>query len=94
MDKLKELMAKCKCSITLTVNKHRDHYQSIADYLQEEKDFSNDGEMLCEADVEAKIIETDTLIELQFYPNTPVGFYKVVHYDLDLALDEALACFK
>jgi len=32
----------------------------------------------------------DFIIEIQFYPDTPVGFHVVYHYDLDAALDEAL----
>ena len=36
------------------------------------------------------MIETNTIIDLQFYPHTPVGSYQIYHYDLDKALDEAL----
>lgn len=36
----------------------------------------------------------DTIIEIHFYPDTPVGFYKIFHYDLDMAIDEALLILK
>ena len=30
------------------------------------------------------------MVEVQFYTHTPIGFYLVVHYDLNKALDEAI----
>jgi hypothetical protein len=92
MDKLKELMRRCKCSVSVTVNAHRDYYETAEVSLS---DMSSRRVEAPEIDptVRAKMIETDTIIEVQFYPNTPVGFYVVYHYDLDAALDEALACF-
>jgi len=37
-----------------------------------------------------KIYETNNLVHIQFYPDTPIGFYNILHYDLDKALDLAL----
>jgi hypothetical protein len=42
-------------------------------------------------DVYEKMKELNTIIELQYYPDTPIGFYKVYHYDLQMAIDEALS---
>ena len=47
-----------------------------------------------ESDVLNKMIETNTMIELQFYPDTPIGFYKIYHYDLEQAIDIALNSIK
>ena len=44
-------------------------------------------------DVLQKMIEKDTIIELTFYPDTPVGSYIIYGYDLDLVLDEAINLF-
>lgn len=87
MDKLTKLLARCKCGVHLTVNDHRNVYETAAQALEGLRDFARD----VPPDVLAKIIETDTLIDLHFYPETPIGFYKVLHYDLDAALDEALS---
>ena len=87
MDKLKQLMVRCKCGVHLTVNEHRNIYETAAQALENLSDFARHVPPA----VLAKIIETDTLIDLHFYPDTPIGFYKVLHYDLDAALDEALA---
>jgi hypothetical protein len=87
MDKLTKLLARCKCGVHLTVNDHRNVYETAAQALEDLHDFAKD----VPPNVLAKIIETDTLIDLHFYPDTSIGFYKVLHYDLDAALDEALA---
>lgn len=87
MYKLKQLMARCKCGVYLTVNEHRDVYRTAADALEDLERFA----VNLAPDVRAKIIEANTLIDLQFFPDTPGGSYKVLHYDLDAALDEALA---
>ena len=44
-----------------------------------------------EADVLQKMIETDTIVRLQFYPLTPIGFYVIFHYDVERAIEQALA---
>lgn len=83
MEKFKELMSKCKCSVSITVNQHMDYYQSISDYIEYLALFENE----LGVGVLDKIIETDTIIEIQCYPDTPIGFYKVTHYDIDMAMD-------
>lgn len=88
MDKLKLLLNRCKCGVHITVNDHRDVYQTAKQVIEdlESMDHTVDDET-----VRAKMIEMDTIVDLHFYPDTPVGFYKVLHYDLDMALDIALA---
>jgi hypothetical protein len=44
-------------------------------------------------EVRAEMIRLNTVVDVQFYPDTPVGFYRVAHYDIDAALDAALAYF-
>lgn len=87
MNKLNELMSRCKCGVYLSVNAHRDVYESVEDYT---KDIVICTDDVIDDDILEKMIETNTIIELQYYPDTPIGFYKIYHYDLDMALDEAL----
>ena len=89
-EKLQELISRCKCSVTVSVNDHRDYYRSVSEALIE-LDICMQGIEINE-DVRAKMIELDTIIEVRFYPDTPISFYLVYHFDLELALDEALAC--
>ena len=86
MDELKTLLARCKCGVYLTVNEHKDSYQSPADWLD---DNEPDG---LPADVRAGILESGVIVQLQFFPDTPVGSYRIVHHDLDEALRLALDC--
>ena len=90
MDKLKELLRKCKCGVYLTVNEHRDSHMTVEESLKEHDESESPPDISFE--VRAKMIETNTIIELQFYPRTPLSSYFVCHYDLDQALDEALSC--
>lgn len=91
MDKLKELMSRCKCGVFLYVNEHRDYYQSAEKSLEEIMGYECPPEI--DPEVRKVMIETDTIIKIQFYPDTPIGSYDIYHHDLDAALDEALDCF-
>ena len=92
MDKLKKLLGRCKCGVFLTVNVHRNYYQSVESRL---KDLS---QRECPPEIDdvviKQMVDSDTIIELQFYPDTPVGLYLIYHWDLDAILDQALECIK
>ncbi len=90
-DKLKKLLERCKCGVYLSVNEHRDYYQTAADRLKELYEQREEPPEINE-DVRVKMIETDTIVELQFYPDTPIRSYTIWHYDLDEALAVALEC--
>lgn len=92
MDKLKELMSRCKCGVYLTVNQHRDSYESATKAF-EDIGCANDDLSDIVPEVMAQMVARDTIIHLQFYPDTPIGSYSIYHYDLDAALDVALSCF-
>jgi hypothetical protein len=92
MDKLHKLLSLCKCGVFLVVNEHRDYYQTAQQRMVELYSMECPPEI--ERDVYDEMIKTDTIIDLQFYPNTPIGSYSIYHYDLNSALDEALACLE
>lgn len=92
-DKLKELLSLCKCSVSIVVNNHRDYYQTVEQYMNDNS-FNEIAWNETEKEIRNKIIETDNLIEIQFYPITPVGFYSVYHYDINEAINEALNILK
>lgn len=81
IDLLTQLITACRCEVSVSVNTHRNYYQSIEQYLG---DRGENGEE--DADVRAEMIAHDTLIEVQAYPTTPVGFYAARHWDLQTAL--------
>lgn len=90
MSNLKKLISLCAAGVYITVNQHRDYYQTVERFL-EEQNFHDQNEY--DPEIVAKMIETDTCVHLQFYPLTPVGFYSIYHYDVDLAIDIALKQF-
>ncbi len=84
MNELIELFNKCKGSVTIEHNPHKDYYSTVVDYIR------GDAKQEVDEVVLAKMIDLDTIIAITFYPDTPVGFYTVLHYDLNLAVKEAL----
>ena len=90
-DKLKKLLSLCKCGVFVSVNPHRDYYQTAADYLKEMDRFECPPEI--PLGVRAQMVASNTTICIQFYPDTPIGSYSVWHHDLEAALDGCLACF-
>ncbi len=87
MNKLQKLIDLCKGEVVVTINGHRSAYEAIPDYL-----YSPDvGGIRANAETLAEMVKRDQCVEVQFYPLTPVGSIYVAHWDLDAALDEALA---
>lgn len=92
MNELKELLSKCKASVSINVNQHRDYYQSVKDYIEEQ---AQQHEGLIEEiglDVYEEMQKTNTVIEIQAYPDTPIGSYRIFHYDIDKAVRIMLDC--
>ncbi len=87
MDKLNKITELCKGSVTVYINQHKDYYET-AEYNLKNKDIQDIEDI--KPDVIKEMIKRDTIIEVHFYPDTPVGFYDVFHYDLETALDMAL----
>ena len=88
--KLNAIMVRCKCGVSLEVNEHRSDHNSAFTALDDARAMGMLPEDLSGA-VFKKMIETDTIIVLHFYPETPIGFYRLYHYDLDGVLDQAMA---
>lgn len=95
MNKLALIQEKCQCSVSISINNYRDCYQSIQEGIDDINQILNScGSKLLSEEIVNKMIEHNTIIDLQFYPNTPVSSYSIYHYDLETALDEALEILK
>ena len=88
MNKFKELVSLCKASVEISVNDHKDCYESVEQYIDEEKRKD------IEKDVFDEMVKRDTVVRVQAYPHTPIGFFVVYHYDIDIAVDIALDAVK
>lgn len=82
MEKFKELVSLCKASVDMSVNEHKDYYESVEQYLCAHNHI--------EKDILAEMINRDTIVRIQAYPRTPVSYFVVYHYDIDKALEIAL----
>lgn len=73
------------CGLHLTHNHHKDYYETVAQYL------TNPWmEGFCTEEEKQMMIDADEMWELQWYPDTPIGFYKVVGHDFDNVLYRAI----
>jgi hypothetical protein len=94
MENLKKILDRCKCGVYLEVNKHRDYYETVEKSLNEE--FQIDGHVRDQIGEEIieKMIKTDTIYCLQFYPDTPIGCYVVYGHSLEYVTKKAIECLR
>ncbi len=76
MSVLEALLPPHKCGLFLTHNEHKDCYETAEQFIEEQK------QRQCQAnfeneEMEKKSIETNEIWELQWYPDTPIGFYDI-----------------
>ena len=83
MEKIEKLKDLCKSGFGIEVNHHNTFYESAEEHLSRSKESISD-------EVYNEMIATNTIYCVWFYPNTPIGFYNVYHYDLDKCLDRAI----
>jgi hypothetical protein len=81
-------LPKHKCGLYLTHNQHKDYYETVQDRLSHPA--LDDDDYFVSAEDKQKCIDTDEIWELQWYPDTPVGFYKVCGSTLEIVLNKAL----
>ena len=88
MKKFKELVSLCKASVEISVNDHKDYYESVEQHINEEerKDI--------EKEVFEEMVKRDIVVKVQAYPHTPIGFFVVYHYDIDKAVNIVLDAVK
>lgn len=87
MSTLEKLLAACQCGVYITVNQHRNYYESVEIYLAAKDELAD-----IDVAVLAQMMATNMIVEVQAYPKTPIGFCVVYHYEIEAALEKALAC--
>ena len=88
MEKFKELVSLCKASVEISVNDHKDYYESVEQHINK-KEREN-----IKKDVFDEMVKRNTIVKVQAYPHTPIGCYVVYHYDIDMAVDITLDAVK
>lgn len=75
------------CGLFLTHNEHLDYYETVEQWLlggmEEHWSFKD-------ADARARAVASNECWTLQWYPNTPIGFYAVAAPTLEEVLELAL----
>jgi len=89
-DKIIELVNNYNGSILIHFQPHKFFYKSVMDYMNNKfmsGDIDEDG---FSVEVLKKMEETDTIIYLQICSCDPMEFHNIYHYDLEVAIDEAI----
>ena len=86
MENINQLIKSCKCSVTIQVNNHKDYYQTVEEYIKEIEQIDD-----IDKDVYNEMIKRNTIVEIQAYPDTPVGSYVIYHYDINEAIEVMLS---
>lgn len=73
-----------KCGLYLQHNQHRDYYQSASEWIED-----NDQYYWKDEASKRAAIDSDSIWTLQWYPDTPIGFYAVAAPTLEALLELA-----
>lgn len=72
------------CELSLTHNRNRSYYQTVEEMVRDD----NLGDWVSD-EQRQKAIDTNEIWELQWYPDTPIGFCCLWAADLDVLLAAA-----
>lgn len=89
---MEEILKRCKCGVYLTVNEHRDYYESVEERLKSIACYEDDMINVLPNDLQERMAAVDTIYEFQFYPDTPIGSYKVYGTSLEEVVEKAKLC--
>ena len=85
-----KLVSRCKNSVSIRVNTHKDYNEPVRDYIEKVyvlgHETLEDGIEEIGQDVYNKMIDKNTVVEIQAYTETSGGFLRVIHYDFIKAL--------
>lgn len=97
---LEELIKKCKCGVFLSINEHKDYYDTEEQRIKEinDRDFAQNGQQKdykpeIDKELADRMIKEKIIVELHFYPDTPIGFYKIYGTSVEEVLEKAEECF-
>lgn len=79
---LDDIKTLCKGSVIVTINDHKTYYLTVGDYFLD-KDMRDIDSVIF-----AMMIAKDTIVHVQAYPDTPVGFFEAYHFNINGALEE------
>jgi len=91
-DKLTRLIERCKGSVTITINEHRNTRWNLVDWLSVGATCMYFRDEEISQETRMKMVASGMVVNVVAYPDNAVGFYSVWEASLDAALDLALRC--
>ncbi|VVE64667.1 hypothetical protein PCA31118_01685 [Pandoraea captiosa] len=88
MTKLAQLLSRCRYGVFLNINAHRDQSIPIETWLDS---LSEEPGCAISATVRRGVVESGNLVDLQCYPHNALDGHHIVHFDVDVAVELALA---
>ena len=86
---LEELVAQCKGEVHVTFNPHTVDYCTVEEYLRgicdDDRDYGPNHENI-PAETRDAMVEANRIVEVQWYPDTPIGFCRVYGPSLEHCL--------
>lgn len=87
VNNIDKLINMCKGEVYISINEHRNCYESVEEFLKTYLNFDSDD--IC-AEVVAECIRKDTLVQIMAFPDTPVASYKLCHYNVHDAIEQMI----
>lgn len=91
MERVQKLIDKCGGMFSIKVDGHKKAGQSVSDHVMQANVFSDNLINDIGVNVYNKMLELDTVVFLVFWVGGNTKSYQVIHYDVEQAVDEALA---
>lgn len=85
---LLQLEALSRCGFSIEVNRHRQGYETAAQELANLE--ACVGPLAVDPSIRAQMIELDSIVAIQCYARTPIGFELTLHFALEAAVAAAL----
>lgn len=95
-ENLESLFPRHDCELILSHNTHKNNYQTIEQWEKDLKACSNEDDAdpvkfgWVSVEQRDKAIAKNSVWELHWYPDTPIGFFRIFACDLDVLLAESM----
>ena len=86
MKDIESVLPKYNCALYITHNQHKSYYESVEDAVAEIDEREPDSWATPEE--RQRALDSDSIWRVQWYPDTPIGFYVVHASSLSAALQE------
>ncbi|MCK9556272.1 hypothetical protein M0R36_10775 [bacterium] len=82
------ILPKHECSLTLTHNIHKDYYRSAKEHIEEMESVELwDLDDWVSPEERRKAMDTNEIWQLDWYPDTPVGYNKIMASSLRVIME-------